>query len=246
MKALIFGESCTDVFNYGECVRLCPDAPVPVFNLIKSVKTLGMAKNVENNLNSLGVETFLITNENYSDITKSRFIDDRTNHMFIRVDKGDNSYGVFKKEKLNFINFSEFDAVVVSDYNKGFFPNEILEEISKSHPLTIIDTKRQLGAWANNFSFIKLNHSEYQNNKSNITPALEKNIIVTRGTLGCQYRGKTYPVEEVEVKDTSGAGDTFVAGLCCKMIETNDHDLSIEFANECATQVVQKRGTSTL
>ena len=57
---------------------------------------------------------------------------------------------------------------------------------------------------------------------------------------------KTYPVEEVEVKDTSGAGDTFVAGLCCKMIETNNHDLSIGFANECATQVVQKRGTSTL
>ena len=31
MKVLVVGDSCEDVFDYGKCTRLCPDAPVPVF-----------------------------------------------------------------------------------------------------------------------------------------------------------------------------------------------------------------------
>ena len=32
MKILIIGESCLDVYQYGDSRRLCPEAPVPVFN----------------------------------------------------------------------------------------------------------------------------------------------------------------------------------------------------------------------
>ena len=32
MKILVIGETCKDVFNYGRVDRLCPEAPVPVFN----------------------------------------------------------------------------------------------------------------------------------------------------------------------------------------------------------------------
>ena len=32
MKLLVIGESCLDVYQYGDSVRLCPEAPVPVFN----------------------------------------------------------------------------------------------------------------------------------------------------------------------------------------------------------------------
>ena len=34
MKVLVIGDSCTDKFVYGECNRICPEAPVPVFNPI--------------------------------------------------------------------------------------------------------------------------------------------------------------------------------------------------------------------
>jgi len=45
------------------------------------------------------------------------------------------------------------------------------------------------------------------------------------------------------MKDNSGAGDTFLAGLVYKYIETEgDIYVAIAFANECATQVVQKKG----
>ena len=32
MKILVIGESCVDIYQYGDSVRLCPEAPVPVFN----------------------------------------------------------------------------------------------------------------------------------------------------------------------------------------------------------------------
>ena len=117
MKILVFGESCKDVFHYGDCSRLCPDAPVPVFKLINTVETWGMAKYVERNLLSLGARVDLITNATNDSITKIRYMDNRTNHMFLRVDENDNSYGTLPLDQLQEINFEDYDAVIVSDYN---------------------------------------------------------------------------------------------------------------------------------
>ena len=44
----------------------------------------------------------------------------------------------------------------------------------------------------------------------------------------------------------SGAGDSWMAAFVVKYIETNDPYESIEFANEKATIVVQKRGVTTI
>ena len=92
MKILVIGESCRDIFNYGECNRLCPEAPVPIFNLIETTENGGMALNVKNNILALNAMTELITNPNWQDISKTRFIDIRTNHMFMRLDCNDNAY----------------------------------------------------------------------------------------------------------------------------------------------------------
>ena len=53
-------------------------------------------------------------------------------------------------------------------------------------------------------------------------------------------------VKDVEVKDLSGAGDTFLAGLACTFLNTNNIEESIKFANTCATSVVQKKGVTVL
>ena len=63
---------------------------------------------------------------------------------------------------------------------------------------------------------------------------------------GCKHQNVIYPVPEVQIKDSSGAGDTFISGLVVKYIQTSDISLSIKYANECATSVVQKRGVSTI
>jgi len=37
-----------------------------------------------------------------------------------------------------------------------------------------------------------------------------------------------------------------MAALCVKYLKTKDIDQSIVFANECATEVVQKKGVNTI
>ena len=243
MKILIIGESCRDIFHYGNCDRLCPEAPVPVFNTLEIIENGGMAMNVYSNVSSLGSEAILLTNKNWKDITKTRFVDKRSNHMFMRLDQNDTKYS---KCDLSEIDFSEYDAVIVSDYNKGFLSDEDLHQIGNKAKLSFIDTKRKFAKWINSFTFIKINHVEYKQNMHLINDEIKNKIIITRGIKGSVFRGKTYPVPPVEVKDPSGAGDTFVSGLCVKYCQTGDIDLSIQYANECATKAVQKRGVVTV
>ena len=240
---LVIGESCNDIFHYGVCKRLCPEAPVPVFNSCSTTHTGGMAMNVYENLKKMGAKVKIFTNENWKSITKTRFVEKKSNHMFMRLDENDKKYG---KCNIKNIDFSIFEAVIISDYNKGFLSEEDIYQISKKHPLTFLDTKKQFGPWCESISFIKINNIEYDNNKNLISEKIKDKLIITKGPSGCIYKEKFYPVPLVEVKDTSGAGDTFIAGLCFTYCETRDIERSITFANECATFVVQKKGVATI
>ena len=243
---LVIGESCLDIFHYGESKRLCPEAPVPVFKSLRTVESGGMAMNVYNNLKKMNLKANVLTNLNWKNIKKTRFVDENSNHMFIRLDENDDIYYEMDFSSIEKINFDDYQAIVVSDYNKGFLTEKHLKFISDNHPLTFLDTKKILGTWSHNFSFIKINSKEFDNTKHTIDEKILSKLIVTRGPHGCEYGQKIYKVSAVEVKDTSGAGDTFIAGLCGKFCQTKNIDLSIDFANECATTVVQKRGVSTI
>lgn len=243
MNILVLGESCADVFSYGECNRLCPEAPVPVFNLIKTVTNAGMAMNVKSNLESLGAQVNIHTNKNWQNITKTRFIDLNSNHMFMRLDCNDTSYG---RSSLKRINFKKYDAVVISDYNKGFLREKDIEYICSNHANTFLDTKKILGDWCANAKFIKINSTEFEATQHTLEDRIKSKLIVTMGPRGCLHNEVMYPVKEVEVKDVSGAGDTFLAGLSYKLVLTNDPEEAINFANECATTVVQRRGVSVV
>ena len=163
--------------------------------------------------------------------------------MFLRLDENDHLYG---KIEIDIEYIKSFDAIIVSDYNKGFLGTKDLEYISKIHPLTFLDTKKILGNWSKNFTFIKINGLEFHKTQHTIDEELLEKLIVTQGQKGCIYRKKRFKVPVVEVKDVSGAGDTFISALCFKFLETRDIEKSIVFANECATKVVQKRGVSVI
>ena len=239
MRVLVIGESCKDVFNYGACHRMCPEAPVPVFNSIRLIENGGMAMNVYNNLLSMGNLVDIKTNTNWDSITKTRFVDVRTNHMFMRLDNNDKQYGVCDIETIN---LESYDAVIASDYNKGYLTEKTLEVISNKSKLSFLDSKKILGPWAENFSFIKINNFEYEKTKHTITDKLSDKLIVTRGPAGCTYQGKLYAVDPVDVKDTSGAGDTFIAAVCSEYSKNQDIEKSLIYANHCSTKVVQKKG----
>ena len=241
MLVLVIGESCLDVFNYGHCKRLCPEAPVPVFNLIRTTENVGMAYNVHKNLQSLKVNSRILTNQNYRKISKTRFIDEGSNHMFMRLDQNDSCYG---ECTIQDIDFSLYDAIVISDYNKGFLSTEDINFIGQNHKLVFLDTKKTLGSWCANVTFIKINLSEYEKTKHTLDEDLEKKLIITMGPAGAMHKDIIYPVPKVSIRDVSGAGDTFLAGFVARYLKNSCVEESIEFANECATKVVQLKGVS--
>ena len=138
MKILVIGDSCTDIFIYGRCQRLCPEAPIPIFEPSKTVTNDGMAGNVVRNLKSLGVtDVDIITNK--EQITKTRYVEEKSNQMLLRVDGNDRVSNSFDYSKVN---FELYDAVVVVDYDKGFLTYNDIQKIGKKSKLSFIDTKK--------------------------------------------------------------------------------------------------------
>ena len=243
MKILVIGDSCVDIFRYGKVERIAPEAPVPIIVPERETSNPGMAGNVVANLKVLGAEVDFITNK--TEIRKIRYVCSKYNHLLLRVDENDIC------EKIDIVPFKTgiYNAVIISDYCKGFLTEEDIEIISKSFDCPIfLDTKKILGNWAHNIDFIKINYHEYERNKEILKNDLILNnkTIVTRGKYGCDYQTKNYPTVDVPVKDVSGAGDTFLSGLVIEYARSKDIDKAIQFAHECTTIVIQKSGVSTI
>ena len=245
-KVLVIGDSCTDIFIYGKVDRLCPEAPVPVINPIDKKENGGMARNVKSNLEALGVDADIITN--LDDIKKIRYVDDKSNQMVLRVDEHDWCDRI-KLDDLYYIKevIHRYDAIIISDYCKGFLDEEDIKYIC-NHKNVFVDTKKQLGNFISNADYIKINDLEHRKNFEIIPnyPELKNKLIVTQGKKGCIFKDEIFPTKEVHVKDVSGAGDTFLAGLVFEYVNSGDVKKAIKFAQECTTKVVQKHGVSTI
>ena len=259
MNVLVIGDSCKDVFIYGDIERISPEAPIPVFRPTHNEINGGMAKNVANNVEALDMHIHTVTNKN--SITKIRYVENRSGQMVLRVDEHDYCERIdksllegltknrFKRPPFGFDKQREdhYDAIIISDYCKGFLEESDIEHICKYNKNVFVDTKKKLGMWIKDVDFIKINELEYQKNHEVLSEnGLEEKLIVTLGSKGCRYKGKEFPVQEVPVKDVSGAGDTFIAGLVRGYLDTQDISKAIEFAQRCTTLVVQKHGVATV
>ena len=243
-RILLIGEQCDDIFIYGDTPRLSPEGPAPVFIPTKEVYNGGMGMNVMGNLMALKIDVDF--EHQQSPITKTRHIHEASNTLLLRIDEEKNIDNI--GDRLPKLDFWDYPMVVISDYNKGFLTEEDIAYIAYKHPNTICDTKKKLGDWCKDLRFIKLNRTEFNNNKEFIEEndwILEK-LIITLDKDGCMYNGTSYPTEQVEIMDISGAGDTFVAGFVKMFLDTEDIPKSIQFANRCSAQVVQKRGVTTI
>lgn len=140
------------------------------------------------------------TNEFCKEITKTRYIEQKNNHLFIRIDKNDDKYGHFFINDIE--NVKSYDAVIISDYNKGYLTENDIKNISISN-LTFLDSKRPLDSFAEECAFIKVNSSEYKKAK-NITLKMKNKMIITLGANGTWFNNKIYSVPSVEIKNLSG------------------------------------------
>jgi D-beta-D-heptose 7-phosphate kinase/D-beta-D-heptose 1-phosphate adenosyltransferase len=235
------------VFTYGDVERLSPEAPVPVFKPKEDIKNYGMAGNVFKNIEKLSSNFEITFWTQKEEIIKQRLVDKKTNHMLIRIDSGENQLTStidLTQEKKEIIR--NFDIVIISDYNKGFLSEEDFVTIGQNAKLLFVDSKRKLSNRIINVcDFIKLNYQEYQNNKEIVENNISK-FIITLGADGARYLNENFPSPKPqETIDVSGAGDTFIASLVIKYLETNDIKESINFANKMSSIVVSKRGVVT-
>ena len=246
MVITVIGELCRDVFKYGNVVRLCPEAPVPVLTDVYKELNWGMAGNVQENLLAHNPELNINLIHQKNLIKKTRYIDDKTNHMFLRVDEGENEVDTLTLTPETVQTITESDLVIVSDYNKGFLTEETLIQIGKLSKLSIIDTKKTISKdLIDSFTFIKLNEHEYQRNK-HISDKNKDKFIITLGMNGAKHNDTIFPSPSPkQTIDVSGAGDTFTAFFSLKYFETKNISESITFANQMASIVVSKRGVAT-
>lgn len=240
-EILVIGESCKDVFVYCDSTRLAPDLPVPILQPKKTKENPGMAMNVFRNIKSLHSACKIQTNHNWTEVTKTRYVHERSNHLFLRIDEND----LIDRVSVKNIDLN-CDCVVISDYNKGFLHADDIEYICARHPCVFIDTKKPLGGWAKKSKYIKINKYEYNRSSPDIVKEYDDKIICTLGGDGAQFRGKQFEVKYVDARDTSGAGDSFMAALVIRYMETDDIYESIEFANQKASMIVSVRGVAVI
>lgn len=232
-KVLLIGDSCIDEYYYGTCDRLNPEAPVPILNFKRKEHKPGMAANVHANLVALGADVVFKTNS--EKIIKTRYIDQRTGQHLLRMDNED----VVRPFADKIADLQGFDALVFSDYNKGFVTYDLIEGLIKHFRGPVfIDTKktdleRFQSAW------VKINELEY----SKITSECS-GLIVTRGANGASviHHDINCSAPKVEIGDVCGAGDTFLSALAVEYLNTNDIEQAVKFAIKAASITVQHSG----
>ena len=245
MKILVIGEICEDIFIYGEVNRLSPEAPIPVLVPFEKNINDGMAGNVVNNIKSLRPTWDNFSIHQQSKITKTRYVEKKSNHMFLRVDEGEDKIEPLKLNEEIIQIIKKTDALIISDYNKGFLTDDVIIEITKHSKLSIMDSKRKINSKIiNAFSFIKLNEKEFERNSFD-SDDFDK-LLITLGSKGAKYKNKIFSSPDPkETTDVSGAGDTFTSAFTIKYLESKNVEESIIFANKMASIVVSKRGVAT-
>lgn len=228
---LLIGDNCIDVYQYGNVDRISPEAPVPVFESVSEESRPGMAANVLANLEALGCTVNYLHGDTS---VKTRLIDIRSRQQLLRIDNDAYSDALTIESAIPDI----YDAIVVSDYNKGTVTYELIAELRQDFDGPIfVDTKKTDLEYFEG-CIVKINNVEYQRITSECS-----DLIVTLGKDGARYRDSVYPATHIEITDVTGAGDTFLAALCVEYLRSDGNmPQAIEFAIRASSITVQHRG----
>jgi D-beta-D-heptose 7-phosphate kinase/D-beta-D-heptose 1-phosphate adenosyltransferase len=245
MKVLVIGDIILDKYIYGTSTRISPEAPVPVVTHKQEKTTMGGAALVYDNLKSLGVDVEMYdTLEDHS--VKTRIICD--GHYITRIDEDKNADSDAVLQRIKQADFSAYDIVILSDYNKGTldYAKKIIKHINKFNCKVIVDPKRHAsnyaGAWLvkpNDKEFKELGFADWKDNF--IVTNAGDNVIGNIDNI--MYN---IPVERVEVSDVTGAGDCFIAGFVYGLTKGYTHKKCLEVAVKGSTESVKHAGTYIL
>jgi D-beta-D-heptose 7-phosphate kinase/D-beta-D-heptose 1-phosphate adenosyltransferase len=245
MKVLVLGDVIIDKYIYGTSERLSPEAPVPVVKYLREVETLGGAGLVYENLKSLGVDVTLFETEQPSSI-KTRVICD--GHYVTRIDDDKSADGTSVLETIELQDFSEYEYVILSDYNKGVLDEslEIIKHINKFNCKIIVDPKEHsthyIGAWLVKPNYKEFGDFGFTNWQDNIvTTNAGDNVVSSIDNVVYDI-----PVEAVEVSDVTGAGDCFLAAFVYGLTKQYTYKHCLELAIKGSREAVKHVGTHML
>ena len=133
----------------------------------------------------------------------------------------------------------EYDALVISDYDKGFLTSKKIQELVDwfDGPVFIDSKKTKL---PKKDCYLKINEIESKLLKG------YKNLIVTKGAGGADYNKVNYPGEKTKIVDVVGAGDTFLSALVYFYLLCGTIEKAIPYANKASAIAVQNFGTYVL
>ncbi|MDO8564317.1 MAG: PfkB family carbohydrate kinase [Nanoarchaeota archaeon] len=293
-RIAVVGDVALDSFLYGVIDRINPEMPsAPLLKIDREEFALGCAANVALNLSKLGAKTKLfgvIGNDNFgkkfvdeclknnvdfipffdgSTILKQRIKEKYHKGYVARADFGEFDLTAINKEMeeeiLRKIFDSDFNAIILSDYNKKMFKGSlaqrIIEESRNKNVPVFVDPKP-----VNMLSFKKCHvlkhnekeartmvglensHKDIEEITKKIKEMLECNyVIITRGEKGMLgYDGNFHYIttKAREVEDVTGAGDTVMAAIALALVSGADLEKAAHIGNYAGGIVVEKSGTA--
>lgn len=296
-KIAIIGDFILDHYIIGVSERISPEAPVPIVLCKNETENLGGAGNVVANLINMGVTVypfgtigsdsegnrlktllsdiggytdFIYMSRNNHTTLKTRIIADT--QQVVRIDWDASELSLIEEEKIHmdfFSNIPKLDAIIISDYDKGFCTDTLLEKLytysRENHIPVYIDPKGINYSKYSGAKCITPNTKEAQavipfplnNDASFINGAnylIKKHnffsCIITRGKDGMVYCDNENELiitsKAKEVYDVSGAGDAVIAAYTAADIAGFTTQSALEFANKTAGIVVGHVGTAPI
>jgi rfaE bifunctional protein kinase chain/domain len=292
-RVVVIGDVMIDEWIWGDVSRISPEAPVPVVAVREHTFTLGGAGNVANNLRALGARVAfvggvgddaegarlramfddlgvdahgLVTLRDRPTTRKTRVV--AHNQQVVRAD-WESTAALRDEDRVRVadhvkVAVRDADAVVLSDYAKGFLHREVVEA-ALGAPVVVADPKPGNVALFGGVTCIAPNAGEAAR-ASGIAitddASLERAARALIATLGCRFvlitRGEhgmslfgadgarfDVPAVARTVYDVSGAGDTVVAVLTLALAAGIVPETATQLANFAAGAVVEKLGTAT-
>ena len=274
-KIIVLGDIMIDINYESEVTRQAPEANIPIYNVLGHNYILGGAANVAQNLKYLDTNVELISfigNDNYASIIKNiletkkiqykLFIDENrcttqkntiflNNKLQVRYDiedTSDTSKNIENEVIDYFINKKNIDAIIISDYDKGFVTQHLCQTIIKyaneNNIPTFVDPKiKNYMKYKGCFLFKpNQNEAEVISGEKNIDKILgfirDKieciNILMTRGKEGMILNNSHNKIEHdsiINLVDVTGAGDIVLSTLVYCYLKYGDLLKACKIAN---------------
>jgi D-glycero-beta-D-manno-heptose-7-phosphate kinase len=298
---LVVGDLGVDKYTFGDVKRISPEAPVPVLEVTKEWNKLGLAANVSENLVSLSVGSTLcgvIGNDSRANLVEHLLeekglktwglVRDSSRHttykervttatqQICRVDYETKDFIDEEIQKKLMTRIDEFSSshsgVILEDYGKGLFSENLCQKIIKTFNerglLTAVDPSRSTPpSWYKGVKVLKPNKAESQLMVEALGYFKERRIetiakiladklqaekvIITLGADGMAMLDtkldgeiRFIPTASSEVFDVSGAGDTAIAAITSALLSGASLEEAAWIGNCASGVVVRKRGTA--